>query len=461
MTQSLPPSPDNDYQFPPAPNRAVLDRAVWAAVMASIGGRLRDLEAQRIEYQQFIDDLKLFALERLNSAIEPIIADMQGRLDAVALEQQQLLEQMSSHLSSENSRLNTLISDLEGQSQATLQSLNEAVAEAQGRVDAILADGIPADDVSESDQRLFMTPDEREQIAELANRMASIGLPAGIASLDEDGFIPIPQMPIATQAEAEAGESEDKLMNPRRVAQAISALTASGAKMDVFETSGTFIKEADDILYIVEMWSGGAAGHGSTNAYLGQPGGATSWLGRSVSGGAASASFIIGGKGGSVPVPITDTTFDGGVGGASAAAGSSVYGGGGGGGMGQVSHTAGASVYGGGGGGGGLAAGTAGSGKPGGASLSGGDGGAGGDLDGHGAAGVVPAGGGGGAGPAIGTNGGGGGGGGGYFYFMVLASDVPASSPVVVGAGGLANAGSPRRGGNGGRGEVRITRIKG
>lgn len=69
---------------------------------------------------------------------------------------------------------------------------------------------------------------------------------------------------LASQAEAEAGTDNTKLMTPLRVAQAIAALGGTGQVLDsqVFTASGTWDNtvEPGGILVSIEVWGGGGGG---------------------------------------------------------------------------------------------------------------------------------------------------------------------------------------------------------
>jgi hypothetical protein len=70
------------------------------------------------------------------------------------------------------------------------------------------------------------------------------------------------QPPIASQAEAEAGTDNTKMMTPLRAAQAIAAL-GSSVDYQPFTSSGTWTKPSGlstNAIVVVEMWGGGGGG---------------------------------------------------------------------------------------------------------------------------------------------------------------------------------------------------------
>lgn len=80
----------------------------------------------------------------------------------------------------------------------------------------------------------------------------------------------------ATSVQAKAGTASDVLMSPLGVKEAIAALGFRIVKQ-VFTTSGTFIKETDDVAYLFEAVGGGGPGYSrpsSSNSGSGGSGGA-------------------------------------------------------------------------------------------------------------------------------------------------------------------------------------------
>jgi hypothetical protein len=201
---SGPLSPDNDYNFPPAPAPAVLDREAWDSTMRSISERIRTMEEQRVEVAAVIDELRSFGFDRLNTALVPVIEGVEQTI---------------------------------AEKEAELAALSQAIAAARAEVDELLAGNIPAASVTESETRVFVTPEQKDQIR-----------------------------PLATQAEAIAGLNEDKHMSPSLVAAAIAALGGGFSKQSYFTTSGTFTKDAKAKILIIEGVGGGGSGCNATGA---------------------------------------------------------------------------------------------------------------------------------------------------------------------------------------------------
>lgn len=127
------PVPENDYLVN---GDMYLSEAFFLALLSNPGGvgpRLRALEAQRVEVQAVIEELRLFGLQRLDESLNPIITDTITRLEQ-------------------------LVAD---------------IAEAQAAVDELLAGNVPAAQVVESASRVFVSAEQRTEIGQLRTDLAA------------------------------------------------------------------------------------------------------------------------------------------------------------------------------------------------------------------------------------------------------------------------------------------------
>lgn len=132
------PSADNDYK---ASEDTRLDHPTWDSVFGSIATRIRSLEAQRVEVQTVIDELRLFGLERIDADLVPLI----------------------------NAQLSKL-NELEA---AVTQAKND-IAQAQADVEELLLGVIPAGNVTENSTRVFVTPSQRTEIGALRTDLTAL-----------------------------------------------------------------------------------------------------------------------------------------------------------------------------------------------------------------------------------------------------------------------------------------------
>lgn len=160
---SEPLSPDNDYNFPPAPVEAYLDDTVWNGVMSSIGGRLRGLEAIGTGIESIQEQLQSLGLQILDDAINPLIVDTQASIADLA--------QQVSDTAAANAQI---IADFQSVVAVNLEDLAEEIATVEGNlgavqaeIDLILGGGIPAAQVAESATRVFVTPEQKALVASI------------------------------------------------------------------------------------------------------------------------------------------------------------------------------------------------------------------------------------------------------------------------------------------------------
>ncbi|MCC0036554.1 MAG: hypothetical protein H6887_14980 [Hoeflea sp.] len=124
---SVTPTSDNGYQWPPAPARSIMDRLAWNTFGADLHARLLALEDINDGIEALQAELQTFGVERLNDAINPLIESTQATLDQLVID----------------------------------------LAAAEAAVAALLAGGVPAADVTESETRVFVTPAQKAEIGQL------------------------------------------------------------------------------------------------------------------------------------------------------------------------------------------------------------------------------------------------------------------------------------------------------
>jgi hypothetical protein len=158
---SGPLSPDNDYQFPPAPAPAVLDRERWNAFAKSLSERLRYVESGSVELADVVADLRLFGLQRLDEALVPLINDAIAQLE-----------------------------DL----QSRIDAADGSIADVREQIAEILVGVIPANSITESATRVFVTPEQRALIGTAAQAVVVEEALEGKADL-VSGKVPASQLP--------------------------------------------------------------------------------------------------------------------------------------------------------------------------------------------------------------------------------------------------------------------------
>lgn len=132
------PSKSNGYQWPDAPARAILNRTAFNAIGGDIHARFQDLENIGDGIEALQAELQTFGVQRLNDAINPLIAETQATLDQ-------------------------LIIDLN----AAIAALNADLEAAEDAIALLLSGGVPAENITENLTRVFVTPQQRAEIAQL------------------------------------------------------------------------------------------------------------------------------------------------------------------------------------------------------------------------------------------------------------------------------------------------------
>lgn len=141
---------EGDYQQPPAPAQAILNRDIWNFVLGDIATRFASLEAVNTGIAALQAELQTFGVQRLNDAINPLITDAQNTL-----------------------------AQLETDIDAAIAQLNADVATAQTAIDELLEGGVPADDVNENASRVFVTPDQKTEIGTLRTNLDALAASVG------------------------------------------------------------------------------------------------------------------------------------------------------------------------------------------------------------------------------------------------------------------------------------------
>lgn len=160
---SVPPSPSNDYQAPPAPAKLVLDRAVWNSVFASVGGRLRALEDVNSGIEALKLELQNFGIQRLDEAINPLIAETQAALAALQAEVAQAQDELSDTVADANAAF-----------AAALATANASLADLQETLDQMLAGGVPAANVAVTAIDTLTATNAQAAFAEIVSEMNTL-----------------------------------------------------------------------------------------------------------------------------------------------------------------------------------------------------------------------------------------------------------------------------------------------
>lgn len=160
---SVLPTPETDYRAPPAPSRMVLDRAVWDAVFSSIGGRLRALEDVNSGIEQLKLELQNFGIQRLDEAINPLIAQTQAALETLQAEVAQAQDELSDTVADANAAF-----------AAALATANQSLIDLQEALDQMLAGGVPAANVAVTAIDTLAATNAQAAFAEIVSEMNTL-----------------------------------------------------------------------------------------------------------------------------------------------------------------------------------------------------------------------------------------------------------------------------------------------
>lgn len=244
-------TPENNYQFPPTPAKADLGRNSWNAVMGSLSARLVALEAKRTELQDLIDDLSFNGQQRIDEAISPLIEAQEQELAALSdLVQQAIIDATNAGI------------EVAEQVELQVGILEGRVVDVESAMAVILADTLPAENVAESATRVFVSPEQRDAVANLDNNYAQI---------DEDGLIQAQHVPYADHDDVIDGVG-DGLISAAMLPSAVMTRIPSGYAE--FLISGTWTKPDNASWVMVEVCGGGGGGaDGTTGGAGSQTGG--------------------------------------------------------------------------------------------------------------------------------------------------------------------------------------------
>lgn len=181
---STPPSPDNDYQAPPAPALFVLTKAAWNTVLGSIGSRLRALEAKRTELQDLIDDLSFNGQARIDAAISPLI-------DAVRVDLVTLREAVAQAITDAADAATTVTAEV----RARVTGIEGRVTTIETEFDRIVAGGVSAAKVTLAAIAGFAPTNIQTAIASLVASVKT--LTDGKAPIDSPALTGNPTAPTA------------------------------------------------------------------------------------------------------------------------------------------------------------------------------------------------------------------------------------------------------------------------
>lgn len=242
------PSPIDDYKAPPD---LELSRAVWDAVLGSLGSRLRALEGVSADFDALIALGTSQALDVIATNVEPQLTAMSAAvaaLQADVAEAEDVITALISGSVPASAVAETadriwftpaLATALAGKQAGdpTLSALAAVTVAANKLIYATGADAFAVTDLSELARTLLgaAEPGSMRDTIGAASRSQTVtggGLASGGGDLSANRTITVP---VATQAEAEAGAVDNKAMTPLKAAQQLAALGLLASNANVFK----------------------------------------------------------------------------------------------------------------------------------------------------------------------------------------------------------------------------------
>lgn len=157
---SVLPTAETDYQAAPAPARLILDRAVWNAVFGSIGGRLRALEDVNSGIETLKLELQNFGIQRLDEAINPLIAQTQAALASLRSDVEEAQAELADTVDTANAAF-----------AAALATANTSLGQVQTQLNQMLAGGVPAANVAVTAIDTLAATNAQAAFAEIVSEM--------------------------------------------------------------------------------------------------------------------------------------------------------------------------------------------------------------------------------------------------------------------------------------------------
>lgn len=161
-------------------------------LLGDIHTRIRAIEGIKAALESAVADLTAVGLSRIDQTIVPVIEQTQASVEALLT-----------------------------QAQEDVEAIGQQLADTQAQIEALLAGGVPAANVSENETRVFVTPGQRDQIAAnlaaiddlttlLTDQVAAIGTAmALLAPKDSPSFTGAPAFVTVISPAALAADQND------------------------------------------------------------------------------------------------------------------------------------------------------------------------------------------------------------------------------------------------------------